>query len=500
MHSSEKAPSFPLFDTHCHVVPRVFGDQVDAILERARAAGVKHFGIVGAGYGIDGNQEALRVAEEHDDAWAIVGVHPHDAHQVKPDTWEEITRLASHPKVVALGEMGLDYHYNNSDPEVQRAVFAEQLSLAEKLSLPVVIHTRDADDDTLSLLDQAHAFSRGVLIHCFSGEPDFARALVSRGALLSIPGIVTFKKAASLRQAVAETPLERLLIETDSPFLAPVPFRGQRNEPAYVAAVAQEVARIKGFDLRDVARTTTRTALRFFGLEDPQSRGEGQIAYRIRNSLYLNITNKCTLACTFCPKFDTYEVTGVYLKLGAQEPTADEILAAARSAVDRGSAGLAEANEVLQNLSQGIAAPDLSAFDEVVFVGYGESTRRLPVLLEVARRARKELSARRIRLDTDGLANLREGRDVTPDLAREIDALSVSLNAQDAATYARACPSRYGEAAFPAVCDFIAAATAHFSWVQATAVGVEGVDESGCQALAEKLGARWRFRPFQHVG
>ncbi|MCK6530100.1 YchF/TatD family DNA exonuclease [Myxococcota bacterium] len=487
-----------LFDTHCHVVPRVYGEEVDAVIARAREAGVRHLCIVGAGYGVAGNAEALRVAEEHADAWAIVGVHPHDAAEVGPGTWGEIAAHAAHPKVVALGEMGLDYHYDRSPRDVQLRVFREQLSLARDLDLPVVVHTREADDDTLALLDEAGPYPRGVLIHCFSGTPEFARALVSRGALLSIPGIVTFRNAEGLRQGVLDTPLEQLLLETDSPFLAPVPHRGRRNEPAFVVEVAAAVAAVKGFAPADVARATTLTARRFFGLEDPGER-EGQVAYRIRRSLYLNVTSRCTLACTFCPKFRTYEVTGVYLKLpSTAEPTADEVLAAARVAAVRDTAGRSEARAALADPS---GLPDLSGFDEVVFVGYGEPTRRLDLVLEVARRAKEELGAKRTRLDTDGLASLREGRDVTPEIAAVFDAVSVSLNAQDAVTYARVCPNRYGEAAWPAVKAFIAAAVGVIPWVQATAVGVPGVDPEACRAIADgELGARFRFRPFQHLG
>ena len=221
------------------------------------------------------------------------------------------------------------------------------------------------------------------------------------------------------------------------------------------------------------------------------------LAYRIRGSIYLNITNLCTLACGFCPKFTDWMVHDYFLKLDRVEVSAQVVLEAARLAALNGRASR-EAAE--QSLAKGGCGRDLSALDEVVFVGYGEPTRELGLLLSSARLLR-EAGAQRLRLDTDGLANLREGRDCIPELAAEFEAVSISLNAHNAEVYLRHCPNRYGEDAWHACKEFIKAATPQFSWVQASVVGMPDVDREACRVIIEdELGARFRYREFGQVG
>jgi TatD DNase family protein len=196
--------------------------------------------------------------------WATVGVHPHDA----ADGIDGLRELAAHPKVVAIGEAGLDYHYDHSPRDVQRDVFAAQIALAHELGLPLVIHTREAWDDTFTILDREGLPSRTVF-HCFTGGPDEARACVERGAFVSISGIVTFKTADALRDAVAVVPIERLMVETDSPYLAPVPHRGAQNRPALVPLVGAAVAGASQLDVTRVAAQTTANAIAFYGISLP---------------------------------------------------------------------------------------------------------------------------------------------------------------------------------------------------------------------------------------
>lgn len=277
-----------------------------------------------------------------------------------------------------------------------------------------------------------------------------------------------------------------------------MPHRGKRNEPAYLVHTAEAVARIKGLATRDVARASTRAARVFYGLIEDTA-AEGAVAYRIRDSLYLNITNHCSLACTFCHKSRDFTVAGHYLNLRGYRPTPDELLLAATLAREDGAAtrsGIEAAR------SAGREPGDLSALDEVAFVGYGEPTRRLPTLLETARRVRVSPGhARRIRLDTDGLASLREGRDVAAELAGLFDAVSVSVNAPDAETYAELCPSRYDNDAWEAVVAFLRRCVeVGIPWVQGSVVGVPGLDVDACRELVESTGARFRERVYQLVG
>lgn len=261
--------SAPLFDTHCHVVEGVFGDadQVDTTLARARAAGVQRFLVVGSGQGADSGPAAVAVAERHPDVWASAGLHPHDAGLWTDAVAAELRRVCAHPRVVAVGELGLDYFYDLSSPQDQRRALDAQVGLGLELDLPLIVHDRDSGGETLDLLRRLGAFDgAGVLWHCFTGDLDLMRGVVDAGGLLSLSGIVTFGSAAALREVAAAVPLDRLLIETDSPWLSPVPVRGRRNEPAHVAHVAACVADCRGMAVAALAQATWANANRLFRL------------------------------------------------------------------------------------------------------------------------------------------------------------------------------------------------------------------------------------------
>jgi TatD DNase family protein len=258
-----------LFDSHCHLDVGAFDDiaGVDGAIGRARAAGVSRMLTIGSGYGLTGAQRAVDVAERHPDVWASVGVHPHDAKDWTPSAWDEMLALSSHPKVVAIGEMGLDFHYDNSPRETQRSVFRTQIRAAKAVDLPIIIHDRDSGGETLDIVDEEAGWTgRGVVFHCFTGDVATMERIVASGGYVSIPGIVTFKKAAVMRDVATQIPLDRLFIETDSPFLTPAPFRGRRNEPARVALVADKIAQLRGMEVDAVARVTSDNASAFFGL------------------------------------------------------------------------------------------------------------------------------------------------------------------------------------------------------------------------------------------
>jgi TatD DNase family protein len=307
--------------------------------------------------------------------------------------------LAKEKKIVAIGETGLDFFRMKSSKEDQIKAFVEQIHMAKELRLPLVIHMRDSYSEVIKILDQEGGRDAGGVFHCFSGDIEVARRCLELGFFLSFAGNVTFKKSVALREALKAVPIERVLLETDSPYLAPEPMRGERNEPSFLRFTAERVAEEKGLSIEDVARVTSYNARKLFGIGGPEK--PGKIAYAIRNSLYLNITNKCTNACVFCPKLTDYMVKGHFLKLGP-EPSLNEIIG---------------------------ALPDLSPYREVVFCGFGEATLRLDVLKEVAKYLKRE--KKKVRLDTDGLANLVHGRNVLPELSGLIDSVSVSLNAPD---------------------------------------------------------------------
>jgi TatD DNase family protein len=257
------------FDSHCHLDAEAFDDDagVDAAIARARAAGVGRMMCVGSGYGLQSADRAVMTAARHADVWASIGVHPHDAHEWTAETPDILRTMARNPDVAALGEMGLDFYYDNSPRDVQRAVLVEQAALALELELPIIVHDRDSDGECLAVLSEAGAFDgRGVVWHCYTGSLPYMRKIVSQGGYISIPGIVSFKSAGELKNVAAEVPLERLMIETDSPFLSPAPFRGRRNEPARVVRVAEVVAELRGVTAADIGAATWDNASRFYQL------------------------------------------------------------------------------------------------------------------------------------------------------------------------------------------------------------------------------------------
>ncbi len=263
-----------LFDSHAHIGAPELLDEADAILARAREAGVSGVVAVGAGYGVGANAGAVMLAERHPDVWATVGVHPHDASQ-----WNELAARALegwlvHPRVMAVGECGLDYHYDHSPRDAQKQSLAEQIRIAHEAQLPLVIHarasegSRNAFEDLLRIFDEEGADRVGGVIHCFTGDLAFAHDCLARGFDISFSGILTFKNAEELREVGAALPLGRLLIETDSPLLAPVPYRGKRNEPAFVVRVAECLAQLHGKSVETVAESTRERTRHAFRLED----------------------------------------------------------------------------------------------------------------------------------------------------------------------------------------------------------------------------------------
>ena len=246
-----------LIDSHCHLDGEPFDADRDAVIERARGAGVSRMLAIGTGHGPPDLEAGIRLAEKYSFIYATVGVHPHEASKATPEILARLRGLAMHAKVVAVGEIGLDYHYDFSPRDVQRSVFIEQLQLATEAAMPIVIHTREAWDDTLQIIAQ-HPLGAGGIMHCFTGGPAEAAQALALGFHLSFGGVITFPKAQSVREAAALVPENRLLIETDAPYLAPVPHRGKRNEPAFIVETVRKLAEVRGTTAEAVAEATTR--------------------------------------------------------------------------------------------------------------------------------------------------------------------------------------------------------------------------------------------------
>jgi TatD DNase family protein len=258
-----------LIDSHCHIDGEAFDSDRDEVVQRARDAGVSLMLTIGTGDPHSGDfRNAVAVAEQYDNVYASVGVHPHDAKLYDNAAEKHLKELAASDKVVAWGEIGLDYYYDRSPREVQRDVFRRQIRTAREVGLPIIVHSRDADYETVEIIKDAcgGADFRGGIMHCFGGTPEMAKQLMDLGFLISFAGNVTFKKAENLREAVRVVPLEKLLVETDCPFLTPEPLRGKRNEPAYVEYTARFLAALYDVEFDILAERTTRNFLDFFGL------------------------------------------------------------------------------------------------------------------------------------------------------------------------------------------------------------------------------------------
>ncbi|MDP6559188.1 MAG: TatD family hydrolase [Candidatus Binatia bacterium] len=255
-----------LVDSHSHIQGEEFSSDVEGVLERARQAGVEKIIVVGGAGGISSNGGALELAARAPELFATVGMHPHDAREISGEDLDRLKEMAKDPKVVAVGETGLDFYYNHSPREVQIKLFRRFIHLARETDLPIVIHDRDADPEVADLVwSEGKGELRGV-VHCFTGDLAAAKSFLDLGLYLSFTGIVTFKNAGPLREVVRQIPMDRILVETDAPYLAPVPKRGKRNEPAFVRFVAEAVAEIKGLALDEMAQATSSNAESLFGI------------------------------------------------------------------------------------------------------------------------------------------------------------------------------------------------------------------------------------------
>lgn len=251
-------------DSHTHLDSKDFDSDRDQVVDRAIQAGVTRIITIGAGSGFDSAKSACLLSEKHSCVWATVGLHPHDT--ALDGSIEDLKSLASHPKVVAIGETGLDFYRDWAPRDAQERWFIQQIELAREVKKPLIIHSREAGEECIKLLTQYHAHEVGGVFHCYAEDEKFASRLSDIGFLVSFPGSITFKKAENVRDVARKIPLEQIMVETDAPYLAPEPYRGKRCESAFVMETAKRLAEVKGLSLEEVALTTTKTACRFFGI------------------------------------------------------------------------------------------------------------------------------------------------------------------------------------------------------------------------------------------
>ena len=455
-----------LIDTHCHLDFNDFDADRDAVIDRAKEKGIVK--IINVGSSLEGSRRSVELSKRYDIVYAAVGIHPHEADIVTDKIVEDLKSLAKDKKVVAIGEVGLDYYRNLSPKDSQVEAFKKFIHLAGSLKLPLIIHSREADQDIIRILKSEKTEEQTGVIHCFSGDGQFLKECTGLGFNISFTSNLTFKKARALREVAKTVPIEKVLLETDAPYLAPEGIRGRRNEPAYLAYLVDEWVKLTGLSKEDIERITTHNANELFKLNLKEE--SSKIAYEIRDSLYLNITNECTNNCYFCVRAQTSFVKGHNLKLD-KEPTVEEIVN---------------------------AIGDVKRYKQIVFCGYGEPTTRLDVVKAVCRELKKKGTS--IRLVTNGHGDLINKRPIVKELAGLVDNISVSLNTDKEDLYNKVCKPVFGDSAYRAVMKFIMDCVENGIKAEVTCLNLPGVDLKECAVIAKRLGASFRSRTYGVTG
>jgi TatD DNase family protein len=449
-------------DTHAHLFYPNFTEDLDEVIERAKSSEVDYIIIPATDIGTA--KQTLALADKYEMIYAQVGVHPHETKDWTNDNLKVIEELAQHPKVVAIGEIGLDYYYDFSPKEKQIEAFRAQIELALKLDLPVVVHNRESDEDIMQIVREYCSSGLRGQFHCFNGSLSYARDLIGMKYFVSFTGNITFKKADLLRETLSNIRLHYIMLETDSPFMTPIPYRGKRNEPSYVKYIAQQIAELHKIPIEEVARITSINAFRLFGIG---AEPETKYTYRIKNSLYINITNRCNADCFFCTHKSDAIIDGYNLKMAkGDEPPAEKYI------------------EEIGNPSN---------YDEIVFCGYGEPTIRWDVVKKIARYVKN--NGGKTRLDTNGHGSFINKRDITPEMKGLIDVVSVSINTHDPRKYAEIM--RVEKRMFNEVIDFAKKSKMYVEKVVMSVVSIDNIEiEKTRQIVEEKIGAEFRVREY----
>ena len=463
-------------DSHAHLFYPDYKDDIDEVIRRAKEAGVTFFVVPGTN--VETSRAAIALAERYPSVYACVGLHPLDLANANKASLKEIEELSQHKKVVAIGEIGLDYYYDTTPKPQQQAMYRAQIEIAVRRNLPIVVHTRDSMADAVAIVEEmvrsnedwrrqpatsnSHAAASKGVFHCFSGDVQTARRLFTLGFLVSYPGIVTFKNSATLPTLKA-IGYDHIMLETDSPYLTPVPNRGKRNEPSYIPEIARKIAEVCGANINDVARTTTYNAKRLFTID---TLAEPVFTYQLGSSLYINLTIRCDADCVFCDRKGEAVVKGHNLKI-TREPTVAEVIAEIK---------------------------DPTLYDEIVFCGYGEPTIRFDAVKEVSAWVKQQSG--KVRLNTDGHGNVINKRNIAPELKGIVDTVSISLNSTDPEQYG-ALMKIDGKKYHAAMVEFAREAKKYVPEVVMSVVGIDDVDLEKAKKFAEvELGVKYRVRPY----
>jgi len=449
-------------DTHAHLFYPNFKDDLDEVLNRAKDYGIDN--ILVPATDIATSKKVVTLTEKYELLYGAVGVHPHDSKDWKSSWIEEIKELAAHDKIKAIGEIGLDYYYDFSPAEKQREAFRDQIGLAIELNLPIVVHTRESEKDVDEIIESYNGTNLKAQFHCFSGDKERAKKLLDLGHYISFTGNITFKKAEELSEVVKYIPLDRLLIETDSPFLTTVPYRGKRNEPSYVKYIAEKIAEINNISLEEVGRATSYNTFKFFGIgEKPKV----SYTYQLNGNLYINITNRCNADCYFCDRKGEAVLKGYNLSMKKSEEPGAEIY--------------------IKEIG------DPQKYNEIIFCGYGEPTIRWEVVKEISKYVKD--NGGKTRLNTDGHGNVINKKDITSEMEGLIDIVSISLNSADPEQYSKIMG--VDKNMFFEMKNFAVKAKDFVREVVLSIVQIDGIDIEKARKLTEdEIGVTFRERPY----
>jgi TatD DNase family protein len=449
-------------DTHAHLFYPNFDGELDDVLNRAKESGVNY--IIVPATDLETSRKVIELIEKYDFIYGAVGVHPHETKDWNDSYISKIEELADHNKIVAIGEIGLDYFYDYSPKEKQIEAFKAQIELALRIKKPIIVHNRESDDDVMSIIKGYSESDLKAQFHCFSSSLENAQELVRLNHFISFTGNITFKKADNLSNIISNLSLESVMLETDSPFMTPEPYRGKRNEPSYVKLVAEKLAEVHHLNVEDVARITSYNAFRMFGVG---SKPGTSFTYKIGNSLYINVTNRCNANCVFCDKEEESVISGYNLKMSKSEEPDSSIY--------------------IKEIG------DPKQYKEIVFCGYGEPTLRWNIVKEVARYVKENEG--RTRLITNGHGSFINKRDITPELSGLIDSVSISFNSADPRQYSElmGLETRY----FNEMITFAKNAKNYTEKVIMTVIAMNEVDiERARKVVEEKIGVEFRVRQY----
>ncbi len=449
-------------DTHAHLFYENFNEDIEKVIQRAKENQINY--IIVPATDLETAKTAIALSEKYDFIYSAVGVHPHETKDWNKNYLDEIKDLIKHNKVVAIGEIGLDYYYDFSPKEKQIEAFKDQIELSLEVNKPIIVHNRDSDKDMMEIIRYYSCSGLKAQFHCFNASLNDAIELTKLNHFISFTGNITYKKSELNRKILKTLDINHLLLETDSPFMSPNPYRGKRNEPSYLINTVRQISEIKNLSVEDVGKITSLNAFRIFGIGKKPATS---FTYQLGNSLYINVTNRCNADCIFCRRETDPFISGYNLGMKKSEEPDSEVY--------------------IREIG------DPKKYDEIVFCGYGEPTIRWEIVKKISEYVKAK--GGKTRLNTNGHGNLINNRDITPEMKGLIDTVSISLNSTDAKQYSELM--RVDQKFYYSMIDFAKKSLQNVDRVVLSVVDLDEVEIEKARTLVEEeIKAEFRIRHY----